>query len=116
MAAWSSPSAPCISAAAMPGAGVEPRSGRKRKAPAASSTVPLAAAARAPTLGQAWVGHDGWTYRRGIGLVDYIYISPSGQEFTAEHEAVAHEEEKEGEGKHTRNLPPLAPLGLCLRD
>ena len=35
-----------------------------------------------------WPGHDGWTYRRGSGLVDWIYTSPHGDEYESEAEAL----------------------------
>eukprot|EP01047_Picozoa_sp_COSAG01_P077582 COSAG01_NODE_14024_length_1506_cov_1.194030_1_plen_333_part_10 len=37
-----------------------------------------------------WAGHDGWTYRRGKGVVSFLYTSPDGLEFTNEPDALAY--------------------------
>ena len=36
---------------------------------------------------QAWAGHEGWTYKRGIGLITFVYVAPDGHEFTSQAEA-----------------------------
>eukprot|EP01048_Picozoa_sp_COSAG05_P003543 COSAG05_NODE_166_length_15185_cov_10.343497_3_plen_771_part_00 len=40
-----------------------------------------------------WPNHDGWTYRKGRGLVAYFYYSPDGREFSAEEDALSAERE-----------------------
>eukprot|EP01046_Picozoa_sp_COSAG06_P058315 COSAG06_NODE_11669_length_1479_cov_1.011594_2_plen_262_part_00 len=50
-----------------------------------------------------WLGHnEGWLYRRGRGLVTYVYTAPDGTEFTDDKAAVAYEDELD---------PPSAPEG-----
>ena len=40
-----------------------------------------------PTKVHTWAGHDGWTYKRGSGLVTFLYIAPDGRVFTSERDA-----------------------------
>ena len=37
---------------------------------------------------QTWVGHAGWSIRRGTGLITWVYTSPNGREFTSEEDAL----------------------------
>lgn len=57
----------------------------KQSAPVTQpSTKRQAAAASYP-----WRGHEGWKYRRGTGLVTWVFISPDGVEYTGEEEVAA---------------------------
>ena len=67
-------------AAAPDGAGAgggagEPQRKKAKKAPKAVS----------------WRGHDGWSYRRGTELVEWVYIAPDGTEFQDEAAALSYE-------------------------
>ena len=58
-----------------------------------------------------WVGHDGWLYKRGTGLVTFFYISPDGQEYTSEQEAeAAYEayEEADTESRDAEESPTVS--------
>ena len=64
---------------------IAPTSCKDGSAPA-EATPEQAAAPQAKC--HIWPGHDGWTYRRGSGLVDWIYTSPHGDEYESEAEAL----------------------------
>jgi hypothetical protein len=59
-----------------------------------------------------WVGHDGWLYKRGTGLVTFFYISPDGQEYTSEQEAEAayeaYEEAEDTESRDAEESPTVS--------
>ena len=38
-----------------------------------------------------WRGHDGWSYRRGTALIEWVYIAPDGTEFVDEAAALNYE-------------------------
>ena len=52
-------------------------------------------AERGKAVRGAWRGHDGWSYRRGVGLVEWVYFAPDGREFHDEASALAYEEQED---------------------
>jgi hypothetical protein len=40
-----------------------------------------------PAKLQDWAGHEGWSWKRGTGLVTFLYISPDGSVYTSEQDA-----------------------------
>eukprot|EP01048_Picozoa_sp_COSAG05_P019367 COSAG05_NODE_3014_length_2416_cov_1.766940_1_plen_701_part_00 len=59
-----------------------------------------------------WRGHGDWMYRRGRGLVSYIYVSPAGLEFDCETAALQHEREQLAAATtpaKKRKLSPVSP-------